>query len=103
MRLPSAQIQAIVEAAQQFFGSTCQVVLFGSRVRDESRGGDIDLLIETPLDMEQAVRARWLFLARLARLFGERSIDVVLTQDASRDPRRVVAEALREGVPLCPR
>lgn len=101
MRLAAAQIQAIVSTAQDFFGQACRVVLFGSRLQDEARGGDIDLLIESELDMGQAVMARWKFLARLSLIIGEQSIDVVLTRDAQRDTRAVVAQALAHGVDLC--
>jgi len=100
MRLSPLFIQSIVCAAKEFFGDSCRVILFGSRVIDEAKGGDIDLLIETKLDISLAVRARWRFLARLCMEHGERSIDVVITQNAKSDSRMVVHQALAFGVEL---
>ena len=45
MRLTDVQIAAIREATAEVFGPEAQVWLFGSRVEDSKRGGDIDLLI----------------------------------------------------------
>ena len=43
MRLTSAEVSAIKAAARSAFGDTAVVRLFGSRVDDGARGGDIDL------------------------------------------------------------
>ena len=48
MRLTPTQIQTITQTISQLTGGTAEVFLFGSRVDDRSRGGDVDLLIETP-------------------------------------------------------
>jgi len=39
-------IRTILEIARRQFGDTFSVGLFGSRVDDKRRGGDIDLLVE---------------------------------------------------------
>ncbi len=46
MRLTIAQIDIIREAARQNFGADALVWLFGSRVDDTKRGGDVDLYVE---------------------------------------------------------
>ncbi len=46
MRLKPNEVQAIKAAAQEAFGDDVVVRLFGSRVRDDLRGGDIDLHFE---------------------------------------------------------
>ncbi len=46
MRLTPSQIEAIRQAARQNFGAEASVWLFGSRVDDAQRGGDVDLYIE---------------------------------------------------------
>jgi hypothetical protein len=47
MRLSDDQTSAIVRCVRQQFGAEAQVMLFGSRLNDSSRGGDVDLLVET--------------------------------------------------------
>lgn len=101
MRLSSYAQKEIVQAAHDAFGAPIRVLLFGSRLRSEAKGGDIDLLVESPLSVSEAVAARWRFRARLAVLLGESSVDVVVSQNVATDARRVVVEALREGVYLC--
>ena len=46
MRLSAFEREQIVLAARRHYGAGCRVVLFGSRVDDQARGGDIDLMIE---------------------------------------------------------
>lgn len=43
MRLQSKEIQTIIHAAQEIYGDGVKVYLFGSRLYDTKRGGDIDL------------------------------------------------------------
>ncbi len=47
MRLSETQQQRILEATRQNFGDDAKAWLFGSRVDDTRRGGDVDLYIET--------------------------------------------------------
>ena len=49
MRLTPDQVHTILATVARQIGSDAEVVLFGSRVADDSRGGDIDLLIESPV------------------------------------------------------
>lgn len=47
MRLTPGQIQTILATTQDLTGNAAEVYLFGSRTDDQTRGGDVDLLIET--------------------------------------------------------
>ncbi|MFA7238474.1 MAG: nucleotidyltransferase domain-containing protein [Sulfuricellaceae bacterium] len=47
MRLTPTQHQCILQATHRNFGADANVWLFGSRVDDARRGGDIDLYVET--------------------------------------------------------
>jgi hypothetical protein len=49
MRLMPQEIAAIDLAARECFAPRSMVRLFGSRLDDSRRGGDIDLLVEPPL------------------------------------------------------
>jgi predicted nucleotidyltransferase len=46
MRLSPSQIDTIRQTARQNFGADALVWLFGSRVDDSKRGGDVDLYVE---------------------------------------------------------
>ena len=47
MRLSPAQIDIIKTTAQTVLGDGARVTLFGSRVDDQAKGGDVDLYVET--------------------------------------------------------
>ena len=50
MRLTKTQIKAIQDSFFTFFMKGDKIWLFGSRVDDSKKGGDIDLYIETNYD-----------------------------------------------------
>lgn len=102
MRLKPQDTAAITQVARDVFAPGTAVLLFGSRVDDRQRGGDIDLLIETPEPMTPAelVDRRTRFVSRLYRLLEEQRIDAVITARHQPDPRPVVATAKRTGILL---
>jgi len=56
----------IVDAVKETFGPDAKIWLFGSRVDETKRGGDIDLLIKTDqVDVEKLKCAEIALLARL--------------------------------------
>jgi predicted nucleotidyltransferase len=58
MRLTQPQIDAITQTVSRFTAGTGNIFLFGSRLDDRAKGGDIDLLIETPTPLALVERAR---------------------------------------------
>ena len=107
MRLHPAEQDAVREACLATLPSGSRVCLFGSRLDDTVRGGDIDLLVELPrpLPAEEIVERRTRFAARLYRRLGEQRIDIVVAvtgDDSSghRDTRAVVAAARQHGIEL---
>ena len=107
MRLQPAEQDAVREACRATLPTGSRVCLFGSRLDDARRGGDIDLLVELPqpLPAEEIVARRTRFAARLYRRLGEQRIDIVVTvaeDDPSgpHDTRAVVAQARRHGIEL---
>ena len=101
MRLTADQTRAIVAATRDLAGEDAQVRLFGSRLRDDLRGGDIDLLVECPRRVERPVWLAAQITARLQRALGDRRIDVlVIDPDTALQPVHCSAQA--EGVVLVP-
>ena len=47
MRLSIAQAQVILHCMRLQFGADARVMLFGSRLDELARGGDVDLLVES--------------------------------------------------------
>lgn len=78
MRLEPEEIVAIKAAALRTFAQGVSVYLYGSRVDDAKRGGDIDLLIEVA-DANQATFEREsVFRSDLENMIGERRVDILL-------------------------
>lgn len=102
MRLNERERDAIAQAARDAFAPGTAVFLFGSRADDDRRGGDIDLLVETPspLGPTEQVERRTRFVASIWRALEEQRIDVVITSGDDQDTRPVVAVAKRAGVLL---
>ncbi len=106
MRLTPEQSEIIRKAAETTFGAETRVWLFGSRVDDHKRGGDIDLLIQAPTrDNEPGedpatanLRRKLRLLGLLERQLGERRIDVII--EAPGDTRPIVRVAHATGVRL---
>jgi predicted nucleotidyltransferase len=71
--------------------------LFGSRVDDTAKGGDIDLYI-VPDDFNKLTEKKVDFLVRLKKIIGEQKIDVVIDRRLNRTIDRVARE---QGVLLC--
>jgi predicted nucleotidyltransferase len=95
MRLRDGEIQAIKESFKEVFQDG-HIYLFGSRVDDTQKGGDIDLYI-TAHDIKNHLEKKINFLVSLKNKIGEQKIDVVL----SKDPNRVIEqEAIKKGIRL---
>ena len=48
MRLTSGQIEMILEEVTRVLGDEAAVWLYGSRLQDRARGGDVDLMLDVP-------------------------------------------------------
>ncbi len=96
MRLTPIEKQVIRDASLRYFGVRPR--LFGSRLNDLKRGGDIDLYIEAPVSPQQGVEARLHMVADIWKELGERKIDVVV--NAGGEQLAIYEVAQREGVLL---
>ena len=95
MRLSDKQQKAIKDSFLEVFKSG-SVYLFGSRVDNNLKGGDIDLYL-TPNINENLAKKRIDFLVKLKRAIGEQKIDVVISSDTS---RAIEKEAIKNGILL---
>lgn len=86
--------QAAILSTVKCLDENARVYLFGSRVDDSKRGGDIDLLVMSDRLSNDDKRA---IKIKLYELLGEQKIDIVLAADDA-DP--FVKLALATGVKL---
>ena len=77
MRLTSYQETIIKKLTAEIFGSDARLMLFGSRVDDTKKGGDIDLYIETT-DVDTSFDKKIKLLTALNLALGEQKIDLVV-------------------------
>jgi len=81
------------------FGVDTVVRLFGSRVDDTQRGGDIDLLIEPIRTLENRILEECHLSASLYIKLGGRKVDVLI-RDAQEPLLPIHEQALRTGIIL---
>ena len=99
MRLTSHQAEAIRQAVVRVLGLPARIWLFGSRVDDTARGGDIDLLVETDAVLASRAEAICRLYGALVMALGDRRIDV-LVKDGRTPAAPIFDAARRTGVLL---
>lgn len=94
MRLSEFE-QKIIKETILALDQNAKIILFGSRVDDAARGGDIDLLvISEHIKRHQLGKIRW----QLWEQLGEQKIDLVLSDRQLSDA--FVQVAVEQGVVL---
>ena len=99
MRITENQRAIIKAAVARTIGPDSKVWLFGSRVDDTKRGGDIDLFVETDRLMGNRVDALCRLEGALVMGLGERKIDVLL-KDGQTGEADIFQVAKTQGVLL---
>jgi len=99
MRLTEQEIENIKLSVHKVMGDKAEVWLFGSRVDDNKRGGDIDLYIEPnqELTVEEIIHKRILLAIELKEKLGDQRIDIVIA-DGSK--QAIYQEARKQGIRL---
>lgn len=98
MRLTPQQVSDIVRLTHEQIHPQAKIWLFGSRVDDNARGGDIDLYIDTPCIDDPGLAKIRLRLA-FEDTWGECKVDLVLHQQTNPEqPIHVLART--EGIRL---
>lgn len=96
MRLNTNEVKAITRTFKEVFGDG-RVYLFGSRVDDSKKGGDIDLYLCPNEKFANLQKKKIEFLLKLEELLGEQKIDVVFEMDKARLIEEI---AIQKGVEL---
>jgi len=99
MRMPPDYQKTITETAAKVFGENASVWLFGSRLDDTAKGGDVDLLIklESPTVDKTVLGAR--YNALLQMKLGLQKFDILVI-DPSTALKQIHQQALSKGVRL---
>jgi predicted nucleotidyltransferase len=99
MRLTAEARHIIRATTHEIFGEQAQVRLFGSRIDDNQRGGDIDLLVELPNPQKESRKKSLALVARLQMRLGDQPIDVlVIDPETALQPVHLMAAATGEPI-----
>lgn len=99
MRLTTQQVKTIKTLVSEIFGADVRVHLFGSRLDDSKRGGDIDLLIQSNAVIDQKLLKASRLAAKLQLNLGEQKFDIVV-KDAQTSDSSFYSEASRTATLL---
>lgn len=101
MRLTETQVKAILESFSLYFMKGDKIWLFGSRVDDSKKGGDIDLYVETNYDDLFIVTKKEIeFVTNLKKIIGDQKIDIVVNVLSQNQQFSIYHEAKNTGVQL---
>ncbi len=101
MRLTNYQLQSIKSAFLKNFTPQDHIWLFGSRVDEGQKGGDLDLYIEVAnLDADVVAQKKISFLVDLKKMIGDQKIDVVINHLNHSAHLLIYDEAKNNGVKL---
>lgn len=101
MRLENFEIIQIKKSIEQFVKNSYILYLFGSRVDDNKKGGDIDLLLVLDNNNDKILLSneKYKILAEIKFNIGEQKIDLVIAKEDElfTDPflREIIASAKR--------
>lgn len=99
MRLSEASVCSIKKTAEEVFGVDSEVYLFGSRINDDSKGGDIDLLVQTS-DMSEILSKKLFFLATIKQRIGDQKIDLIVRPFGIPERRDLIYQEALKGLQL---
>ena len=95
MRLTKDEIRAIRETYKKTFKKG-DIYIFGSRLDDNAKGGDIDLYI-LGCESDKVLEKKLDFLVKLKKKIGDQKIDVIISKDITRP---IEQEAIKKGFKL---
>lgn len=99
MRLTTKQIAVIKQKTALIFGDDAQVYLFGSRIDDDAKGGDIDLFINLAKEIKNPVSKILRLNGVLQQEIGMQKIDIIFYAPTY-DWKPIHTEAKKQGILL---
>jgi hypothetical protein len=100
MRLTEFEIKALVDTTAKVFDRNTHLILFGSRVNNNARGGDIDLLLIPGENVNNDLFNRKIhYLIEVKNILGDQKIDLIIQK--SDDTRGIIFTAKQNGIILC--
>ncbi len=99
IRLPDIHIQQMCASFRRLFLNNDHLWVFGSRADPLSKGGDIDLYIETSLDVSEILDVKLTFLKDLFFIFEGQKTDVVIRYKDAPD-LLIYQQAKKTGVQI---
>jgi predicted nucleotidyltransferase len=96
MRISNFERNSIIKNAKKIFGRDVEIFLFGSRIDDNKKGGDIDLYVKTNIK-DNLHQKKFNFIIALEDEIGEQKIDVIIAKDSTRE---IEKEAIKNGIIL---
>ena len=100
MRLDPKAIEIITSRTKSVIGEDIAIWLFGSRVDDQLKGGDIDLLIEVNHKLENRVAVACQINAKIQIALGAQRLDIIL-KDVETANLPIHERAKKNGIRLC--
>jgi len=79
MRITTAQNESIRHIVTELAGEDASVILFGSRVDDSKRGGDLDLMVGLSHVVDNPAWLAAQLSAKISRMMIGRRVDIVLS------------------------
>lgn len=99
VRLPDIELEKLKNAFKKIFLEGDNLWVFGSRANMEKKGGDIDLFVDTSLDIKDVTRAKLNFAKELFLIFDDRKIDIVVRCKNAKN-QDIYYQAINTGVQI---
>lgn len=95
MRLTEQEKNAIIESVETLVGGRCEIRLYGSRAREGTAGGDIDILILSEKEIPKSIIRR--IKIHIKNNIGYQQIDIVNATFEEKDPfvRMIEGESIK--------
>ena len=102
MRLDDKTIKTIKELGLCYFGNNAKIYIFGSRTDDSKKGGDIDIYVETDLNVNSSelfdIESK--YWVSMQKELGEMKIDIVINDINFNKKSYIYEVAKKTGIAL---